>query len=224
LSLRILYLYDIDGTVLGTGGAGRRALDQAFQKLHGIPAAFAGLSFAGVTDQRTVSRALARLGLPSDPQAMGEIQAAYLAELPGVLSEMRSKLVLHPGVREALSATANRGTNALLTGNWREGARIKLNQVGLWHSFVVGAFGDDSGDRNDLVPVAERRAREAGVRFERTVVIGDTPSDVACARAGGAVSVAVLTGWGSRTELEAAKPDLLIEDLATGLRALLKAA
>ena len=108
-----------------------------------------------------------------------------LANHPRVLEAARDQLVLHPGVHRAIEATAAQGTNALLTGNWRSGAALKLGQVSLWDRFAFGAFGDDSGDRNDLVPVAEARARQAGVSFSRTVVIGDTPADVACARAGG---------------------------------------
>ncbi len=221
---RVLYLYDIDGTVLSTGGAGRRALNQAFEALHGRADAFAEVSFAGRTDPSISAQAFAQAGLPFDRTALSELKAAYLARLPGVLGAASDRLVLHPGVHAALAATADRGTNALLTGNWRDGARHKLDRVGLWGAFAFGAFGDDSGNRNDLVPVAEARARAAGVTFSRTVVIGDTPSDVACARAGGAVAVAVLTGWSSREALEAAEPDLLIEDLDTGLEALLRAA
>lgn len=218
-----LYLYDIDGTVLSTGGAGRKALNAAFLALHGVPQAFDGVSFAGCTDPSIVAQAHALAGLPCDDDAIAALQAAYLSRLPATLAASRDLLVLHPGVHAAIDATSGQGTNALLTGNWRAGAALKLGQVSLWDRFDFGAFGDDSGDRNDLVPVAQARARAAGVSFSRTVVIGDTPADVACARAGGAVAVAVLTGWSSREALEACDPDLLVEDLGVGLVALLSA-
>lgn len=220
----VLYLYDIDGTVLSTGGAGRLALNQAFEDLYGIQDGFDAVSFAGSTDQRIAAQAHALAGVPCDEDAVARLQSAYLARLPAMLAELSDALVLHPGVRAAVTATAARGTNALLTGNWRAGARLKLGQVDLWDAFALGAFGDDSPDRNALVPVAEARARQAGVAFDRTVVIGDTPADVACARAGGAVAVAVLTGWSDRATLQAAGPDLLLEDLASGLEALLSVA
>ncbi len=220
----VLYLYDIDGTLLSTGGAGRRALNAAFLALHGVQGAFDGVSFAGCTDPSISAQAHAAAGVPWSPQSLQELQRAYLARLPGVLAAARADLVIHPGVHQALAATARRGTNALLTGNWRAGARAKLAPVDLWESFALGAFGDDSGNRNDLVPVAEARARSAGLSFGRTVVIGDTPADVACARAGGAVAVAVSTGWSTREALVSAGPDLLLEDLAVGLPRLLAAA
>ncbi len=220
----LLYLYDIDGTVLSTGGAGRLALNQAFEALYGISNAFEGVSFAGATDPGIAAQAYALTGVPFDGAALENLQTKYLAGLPGVLASKRSQMVLHPGVEQALKATDRLGTNALLTGNWREGARQKLSQFGLWETFALGAFGDDSGIRNDLVPVAETRARDMGIQVSRTIVIGDTPSDVACARAGGAIAVAVLTGWSSRSALEAAGPDLLLEDLETGLGDLLRIA
>jgi len=219
-----LFLYDIDGTVLSSAGAGRRALDLAFEALYGVAGAFDRVSFGGATDPGITERAHRLAGLPFGPRSAEVLREAYLARLPEVLESMREVMVLHPGVREALTATAGVGVNGLLTGNWRGGARLKLGCFDLWEAFEVGAFGDDSGDRDDLVPVAERRARGLGLDFGRTVVIGDTPADVACARAGGAIAVAVLTGWSTAEALEAAEPDLLVEDLERGLPALLEVA
>ena len=219
-----LFLYDIDGTVLSSAGAGRRALDLAFEALYGVSSAFDRVSFGGATDPGITERAHRLAGLPFGPRSPGVLREAYLARLPEVLESMRDVMVLHPGVREALAATSEVGVNGLLTGNWRGGARLKLDCFELWDAFDVGAFGDDSGDRNDLVPVAEGRARALGLDFARTVVIGDPPADVACARAGGAVAVAVLTGWSTPEALAAAEPDLLLHDLASGLPALLRAA
>ncbi len=224
MSRRTLFLYDIDGTVLSSGGAGRIALNLAFEALYGVVDVFDRVDFGGRTDPSITEQAHALAGLPLGPDSVSELKQAYLERLPVVLDQRRELMGLHPGVREALDATARLGVNALLTGNWRDGARHKLGCFGLWEAFDFGAFGDDSGDRNALVPVAEERARLRGLSLDRTVVIGDTPADVACARAGGATAVAVLTGWSTRQALEEAGPDVLVEDLTTGLTALLETA
>ncbi len=212
-----LWLYDIDGTILSTGGAGRSALNEAFEALYGVPPAFARVSFAGRTDPGIIADAFQLAEM--EPRPHGELIEAYLPRLERRLGQ--GTTVVHPGVHAALDATHPMGVNALLTGNMEAGAQRKLADVGLWDRFALGAYGDDSPFRNDLVPVAETRARQAGRQFSRTVVIGDTPADVACARAGGAIAVAVLTGWSSREALEASEPDLLLEDLESGLDALL---
>lgn len=214
-----LFLYDIDGTLISTDGMGRACLDAAFEQVYGVADAFRGVRFGGRTDRGIVASAYANTGVPQTEQGTARLKRRYLALLAERLRP--EGLTIHPGARRAIQATAGRGHNALLTGNWREGARIKLGAAGLWDPFGFGAFGDDSPDRNDLVPVAVERARSRGLSVERVVVLGDTEADVACARAGGATAVAVLTGWADRSLLEAAGPDLLIEDLESGLEALL---
>ena len=219
--MTVLWLYDIDGTILSTEGAGRASMGQAFEQCFGVSDAFAGLSFAGATDSGITGRAFSAAGLP--PQ-QDRLRGAYLPLLSGRLSE-RTPL-LCPGIQAILLRTAMVGHNALLTGNWRAGARVKLEAVALARPFergerLLGAFGGDAADRNLLVPIAEAQARAAGLVFDRTVVIGDTPRDVECARAGNAMAVAVCTGWSSREELEKSSPDLLLEDLVVGADALL---
>ena len=214
-----LFLYDIDGTLISTGGIGRACLDAAFEQLHGLAGAFRRVRFGGRTDRGIVARAYAGSGIPQTAAHTARLKARYLELLRERLRP--EDLTTYPGVHRAVRATAAVGHNALLTGNWRDGARIKLGAAGLWQHFDFGAFGDDSPDRNALVPVARERARERGLHIDRVVVVGDTEADVACARAGGAAAVAVLTGWGDGPLLEAADPDLLIEDLHSGLEALL---
>lgn len=223
MTRRTLILWDIDGTLLSTGGAGRAALDDAFEALHGISAAFSSVDFGGRTDYGIVRQAYAVHGLELPADGGEALLRAYLPRLRERLALGRARIRLCPGVPEVLDAAGERAVNALLTGNWAEGARHKLDAVGLWDRFAFGAFGDDSADRNALVPVALRRAHARGLAPERVVVIGDTPHDVACARAGGAVAVAVSTGWSSKEELVAAAPDLLIDDLVSGREALLEA-
>lgn len=206
-----LILWDIDGTLLSTGGAGRGALNRAFEELHGVPDGFRDVHFGGRTDPGIVAQAFELAGLTLGPGDTERLLRHYLPLLEGSLA--RRVPVLKPGVPEILDATAPFGVNALLTGNWSEGARHKLSSVGLWERFEFGAFGDDSDDRNDLVVFARRRAEERGHRVREVVVIGDTISDVACARAGAAHAIAVETGWSTREELFAARPDLLLVDL-----------
>ena len=217
--MKTLFLYDIDGTLLSTGGAGRGALNEAFELLHGVPRAFSKVHFGGRTDHGIVSQAYELAGLQ---QADGHLEAlieAYLPRLQRRLDERRPEVL--PGVRALLDATDRVGHNALLTGNMEAGAHRKLRAVELWERFQLGAYGDDSPRRNDLVPVAEERARRAGLEFTQTLVLGDTVHDVACARAGGAIAVAVCTGWSTAEDLRACGPDLLIEDLESGLEGLL---
>lgn len=206
-----LFLWDIDGTILSTGGAGRSALDQAFQELHGVERGFANVHFGGRTDPGIVAQAFELAGLS---MAEGDTDRLLVHYLPLLRQRLVAKRPdLKPGFPEILDVTAPLGIHALLTGNWSEGARHKLEAVGLWDRFVLGAFGDDSPNRNDLVPVARERAMQQGYDVREVVVIGDTIADVACARAGGAHAVAVETGWSTRSALVAAEPDLLVPDL-----------
>ncbi|MCB9745464.1 MAG: haloacid dehalogenase-like hydrolase [Alphaproteobacteria bacterium] len=220
MSRRPLVLWDIDGTLLSTGGVGRSALSAAFEALHGVPDAFEGLSFAGRTDSGICADAYRRAALTPSDAEHGALQERYLEQLEARLAARRPTLA--PGVHDALSASERLGLSGLLTGNWAAGAQRKLSAVDLWGRFAVGAFGDDSPDRDELVPVARERARRLGWEGGPVVVIGDTVHDVSCARAGGAIAVAMLTGWGSREALTAAGPDLLLEDLERGLDALLE--
>lgn len=209
-----LVLFDIDGTLLTTGGAGRQALDAAFAALHGWEQATRHVDLSGATDGWIMDRVSDRFGAFDRPA----LQQRYYAELRARLTPGRASAL--PGVHAAVRACADRARAGLLTGNWRAGAELKLSAVGLWWE-APGAFGDDHTDRDALCPIARRRAEAEWGAVDRVIVIGDTPKDVACARAGGALAVAVRTGFASPESLEAARPDLLIDDLASGLPALL---
>ncbi len=215
-----LLLFDIDGTLLRTRGAGREALDEAFRRVMGWSDAMAGISLAGATDGGIVRDVAARFGVAWDgvsvpPFDLDAVRTAYLAALTERLTEP-GRVMLCPGVRTLLDGLAGRAHLALLTGNWRVGAALKLGAVGIADGWIDGAFGDDHADRNRLVPIARARADAAGIRYRRIIVIGDTPADVACARAGGALAVAVETGFATSEQLAAARPDLLIPDLERG--------
>jgi phosphoglycolate phosphatase-like HAD superfamily hydrolase len=215
-----IVLFDIDGTLVLTGRAGLRAMVATFEALFAIPNAFDGIGMGGRTDSWLVSTALTRWGLPDTPEHHARFREAYLPRLAREILEpgTGAKGVM-PGVGELLDAAAADPLMhlALLTGNYRDAAGIKLRHFGLWDYFAFGAFADDSADRNQLVPIARDRATAHGIpgaASARFVVVGDTPHDVGCAAAGGALSIGVATGGHSRDELARAGADIALDDLS----------
>jgi phosphoglycolate phosphatase len=218
-----ILLFDIDGTLVLTGGAGARAMARAFDDLFAIADAFTGIHMPGRTDAWILADAAAAHRIPADTAALGRFRSAYLAHLEQELPRPGSRKGVMPGVRELLDALASRDDVylALLTGNYEEAARMKLEYFDLWRYFACGAFGDDAPDRNGLLPKALARVEACGgprLPASASVVIGDTPLDVACARAGGARSLAVATGSHSVDELMAAGADVALEDLSNTAR------
>ena len=235
-----LLLFDVDGTLVLTGGAAARAMDDAFHEVFGIRGAFDHVPMPGRTDSAILAEALARAApgspalaaaLPAHgPQPMNSHVARYKAAYfrrfaeeiqkpvpvdPAKPSRHRFKGVL-PGVREVLDGLDGRPGVflGLLTGNYEQGARIKLEYFDLWRYFRCGAYGDDSLDRHALFPVALARSREAGcpeVGARDVVIIGDTPLDVACAREAGVNCLAVATGGYGVDALRAAGADTVFE-------------
>ncbi|HZR26159.1 MAG TPA: HAD family hydrolase [Vicinamibacterales bacterium] len=225
-----LVLFDIDGTLVLTGGAGGRAMASAFEELFAIADAFRGIPMPGRTDAWIVSDAVAAHGIASDSPALAQFPKVYLRHLRHELAQPPppgKRYGVMPGVRELLDALVDRDDVylALLTGNYEATARIKLEAFDLWRYFECGAFGDDAPDRNGLLPRAIDRVVACGgprVEPQSVVVIGDTPLDVACAKAGGARSIAVATGGHGVDELRASGADVVFEDL-TDLEAVLNA-
>ena len=213
---RKLLLWDIDGTILHTGKAGETALGHAMQKLHGVNRGLQGLEIAGRTDRWIVEQLLARDGFPRGEREIARFLDAYVEQLAEELPRRQGGL--HPGILGILEEAHRRPdlVQGLLTGNIEKGARLKLSRYGVNHYFEFGAFADDSAIRNELGPHAKRRARDRhGEEFppERIYIIGDTPHDVACARAIGAKAIAVATGSFSRKQLEACGADAVFTDL-----------
>jgi phosphoglycolate phosphatase len=141
----------------------------------------------------------------------------YLELLAEELPQRQGTLL--PGVEELLSRLQARPQNvlALLTGNLRRGAQLKLTHYGIWDFFELGAFADDHHDRNQLGPFAQKRARERhAIDFAAgdIDVIGDTPHDIACGKAIGARTIAVTTGSFSRVQLAAHQPDRIVDDFS----------
>ena len=191
----------------------------AFEELFGFPDALRGVQFQGRTDASIVSDALAAHRVPRDSPVLSRFPDIYLRHLAHELVQPGPRKGILPGVRELLDALSGRDDVyvALLTGNYEAAAQVKLEYFDLWRYFPCGAFGDDAPDRNGLLPKAVARVAACGgpsVAAADTVVIGDTPLDVACAQAGGARSIAVATGSHSVEELRAAGADGVFEDLA----------
>jgi phosphoglycolate phosphatase-like HAD superfamily hydrolase len=204
-----ILLFDVDGTLVTTGGAGRRALERTFERVHGRRDACA-FPLDGMTDRAIVRAGLITIGMPAGEKEIDEVLAGYIEVLSEEVAGIDSKQYrLHAGIQEALDAAGGRASVAigLGTGNIREGARVKLNRVGIYERFKFGGFGCDSEQRVELVQCgAQRGADHLGRPLEacRVVVIGDTPKDVAAAQAIGAESVAVATGRFSVAELKSA--------------------
>lgn len=215
-----LLLFDIDGTLVSARGAGRRALKAALERVFGTAGALEAYDLRGKTDPRIVFDVMEAAGLGRDAvkARLDDLFEAYAQALVGEI-EGAQGVVTMPGVADLLRRlTATEGVLlGLLTGNIEEGARIKLEPAGLWPYFPVGAFGSDDADRRRLPSLAARRAQALtghGFRPEDVAVIGDTPHDIDCARAFGALAVAVATGQYAREQLLAERPDLFFDDLA----------
>jgi phosphoglycolate phosphatase-like HAD superfamily hydrolase len=215
-----LVLFDIDGTLVLTGGAGLRAMNRACSDLVGHVSALDGVVLAGRTDWIILDDTLRRHGRDLSQDLLEDLRKRYVRhlgeeiELPGT----GAKRIL-PGVDRLLGALTERDDVAvgLLTGNFAEGARIKLEHFDLWKYFSFGAFGGDSADRNALVPIAIRRASERGIarpEARDVFVVGDTPFDVACALAADAVPVGVATGGFNVDQLRASGAEIVFEDLS----------
>ena len=207
-------LFDIDGTLVQTGGAGKFAIEKACRNLYGFELPET-VSFLGRTDRGIAGEIFAHAGLPNDDRQWESFRAAYLSLLPEQLEACEGRVL--DGVPAILGELSDRSfSTGLLTGNTRAGAKAKLGYYGIFHYFAFGGFGDLHPRRNDVAREALDAARGAASEaFSADVwVVGDTPLDVQCARAIGARVVAVATGGCDADELSACEPDELLNDLA----------
>ena len=212
-----LLLFDIDGTLIQSGGAGVFALRRVLRTRFQIEDDLRDIEVAGRTDSGIVMSILRKHGIPENHENITAFLDSYLHFLSLELPQ-RIGTVL-PGVLELLKRLQKRPqvVLALLTGNISRGAQLKLEHYGVWHFFEFGAFADDHHDRNKLGPFARSRAQEKhGQEFEAAQidVIGDTPHDIACGKSIGARTIAIATGSCPRADLAAHQPDFLFDDLS----------
>ncbi len=210
--MKKLVLFDIDGTLVWTAGAGRSAIGQALMAEMGATGPIDGHRFEGKTDPQIV---MELMQLAEHPHAESEEHVAavcrrYLELLTIELEERQREIRLYPGVAELLDSLDDRDDAlvGLLTGNLERGATLKLGAAGIDVSrFRVGAFGSDSAFRSELPPIAAERAAPLMGRVpqgEEIVIIGDTPSDMTCGNGVGARAIGVATGWHTAEELKVA--------------------
>ena len=212
-----LVLFDIDGTLVSTGGAGIKAFGEAFEAAFGVVNATAKIKFAGRTDYSLFRELCQRNGVGHTPENRESFFSHYLRLVDSHLDT--NKGGPFPGVVRLLDDLAvlpDAPVLGLLTGNIREGARRKLGAYGLWDRFALGSFSDDEEDRNLIAAAAAAKGSEyleRKLEGLKIVVIGDTPRDIACGKHIGARTVGVATGGATLEALQACEPDWAVADL-----------
>jgi phosphoglycolate phosphatase-like HAD superfamily hydrolase len=212
-----LVLFDIDGTLVRTGGAGVKAFAKVFEIEFGATNGFERLKFSGRTDTSLVREFFEVHNIAATPQNFQRFFEHYVFWLDHILQ--KSDTATCPGVWafiHQLQALSPPPLLGLLTGNIRLGAEIKLRHFDLWRVFKTGAFGDDHEERNQIAAIARERGCEIlreHLRDGQVLVIGDTPLDIECGRAIGAKVLAVATGGASLAELQEHSPDWAVADL-----------
>jgi len=224
---RLLVLFDIDGTILLSGGAGRRAILSALADETGVrEASLDHIRFDGKTDPQIALELLAAAGAagPIGEELVASLIARYLVHLESDLTVNAARVTVMPGMLELLNLVEadQRAVLGLLTGNVSAGAALKLKAASIEPTrFRVGAYGSDHADRAELPPIAARRAEPLFGRVpagREVVIIGDTPADVTCGRSIGAVSIGVATGSYTPAELRAAGAHAAFQDFSDPLR------
>src|SRR3954454_24206299 len=220
-----LLLFDIDGTLIDAKGAGIRSLKSVLRRKFGLIDDLAGVEIAGRTDTGIVHQILRKQNIPVTEENTAAFLDDYLEFLAHELPQRQGRVL--PGVAELLSRLQSRPQNvvALLTGNLRRGAELKLTHYGIWDFFEFGAFADDHHDRDCLGPFARERACAAhSLEFvaANIDVVGHTPHGIACGKAIGARTIAVTTGSFSREQLSEHQPDFIFPDFSDVENVILK--
>lgn len=197
---------DIDGTLLHAKGVGRDAFGAAFEAAYGVPVDMAHINFAGATDIRIVEQLIREQNITPNPEALER----FFEQLPIHLDRnmLTHPPTLFPGVVEFLERVSQHWNLALITGNIRACAYLKLKHAGIDHFFgPIGGFGDDDGNRNRMAEIALQRAGQP----QTTYLLGDTPLDIEAARTNNMISVAVCNGQFDRPTLEAEGADIIVD-------------
>lgn len=212
-----LVLFDIDGTLIRTGGAGVKAFAKVFETEFNAVDGFERMKFGGRTDTGLVREFFGYHDIPATPENFSRFFERYVFWLDHILRDSQTSVCtgVWDFIRQ-LQALPNPPAIGLLTGNIRLGAEIKLRHSGLWDVFATGGFADDSEERDKIAAVAKERGSQLlkeDLRDEQVVVIGDTPLDIRCGRAIGARVLAVATGTVAIDELKTHEPDWAVIDL-----------
>lgn len=212
-----LILFDIDGTLIRTGGAGLKAFEQAFATEFNLRDGVERLSFAGRTDVSIVREFFRFHSVAATPENFERFFDSYLFWLDYFMDKLGGSTL--PGVELLIRELQNLPAaplHGLLTGNVQLGAEIKLRYYRLWENFKFGAFGNEHEDRNQLALIARQRGArrlERDLAGEEILVIGDTPLDIACAKAIDAKILAVASGGHSLEQLQSHQPTWAVENL-----------
>jgi phosphoglycolate phosphatase len=213
-----LVLFDIDGTLIRTGGAGVKAFEETFLKVFGIPEATKTLKFAGRTDTSLVREGFVLHGIEPTQENFAKFFNTYPLLLESLLQRLPGGVC--EGVEPFLGAlykVTPKPAIGLLTGNVRRGAELKLRHYGLWQHFPFGGFGDDHEERHCIASAAKERGEKIvgrALRGEEILVIGDTPLDVLCAKSIQAKVIGVATGNYTVEELQRSEPTWSVKNLA----------
>lgn len=209
-------LFDIDGTLIDAGGAGQGAMEDAIEHEFGVRGPVTGIPTAGRTDRAIAIDLFKFHDIELNDENWSRYLASYFRFLPDSLHRRTGSIL--PGVTPLIERLAGHdGTLlGLLTGNFAQGARLKLTHYGLMNHFLLGGYGDHHTDRDDVAREALKMAQShhPALEVSRLWVIGDTPADIRCGRAIGANVLAVATGIYSADELRPHQPDLLLDDLS----------
>jgi len=217
MSAKRLLLFDIDGTLVNTGGAGVESLKATVRRRFGVEDNLDDIEIAGKTDRAIIRDILRKFHVAPTDENIISFAREYIDGLALSLSRSRGRVL--PGIRRLLERLKPQRhiVLALLTGNLQEGAQLKLQHYGLWDFFEFGAFADDHHDRNELGAFARERAQAKHAHDFDVAdidVIGDTNHDIACGKSFGARTIAVATGSWSREQLQSCAPDFLFDDLS----------
>lgn len=212
-------LFDIDGTLLLSGGAGLRAMNRAFEQLYGVKNILDGITLSGRTDNKIMMDAYNKASIEFSFRELDRFKRVYFELIGEEVNRQGTGKRTMPGIDVLLPLLAERENIyiGLLTGNWETSGRAKLDCFDLNKYFSFGAFADDSSDRNALAPIAVQRFTQKygfEARADQVYIIGDTPADVKCAKPHGAVSVAVAAASHSVDDLLPHDPDYLFEDFS----------
>ncbi len=213
-----LLLFDIDGTLIHTAGAGKVSMEKAFEQVYGIKNGFHDIQMMGRTDPSIVMDALSSHHLEWEDEKVEHFRKLYFKLLKEEIKLPRPGKQLCPGIDSLLRLLDQQSDTilGLLTGNWLQSAFIKLRFFGIDHYFKIGAYADDSANREELVPIViERLMKNQQIQIEKhnIYVIGDTPFDIRCAKPHGVCTIAVATGFHSIEDLALEKPNYLFKNL-----------